>query len=191
MKLVLVFVICLVISMIVVILRLLYKNYLLRKQMQYIDEANMWHKLAFTDDLTGIYNRTAYNKHIAELKMRLTESRAGIILFDIDNFKAINDTKGHLEGDRVLQTVAGALSDIFSAPGYNVYRIGGDEFAVIGENISENEIIERLIMLRDRFEKKGDIRLSKGYAIIRDDIKQAFGDADKMLYTDKASKKYQ
>ncbi len=50
-------------------------------------------------------------------------------MLDIDNFKSINDTKGHPAGDLVLMAIAGILKDIFAADGI-VGRLGGDEFAV-------------------------------------------------------------
>ena len=113
-----------------------------------------------------------------------------IIFFDIDDFKRINDEQGHLEGDRVLRFVAKTLLAVFPPVRYRVFRIGGDEFAVISEKTKESELIEALIKLRDIFEAKSDICVSKGYSIILDgDLKNAFKIADEMLYADKASRK--
>lgn len=164
-------------------------NISLRKQIHTFDEAKTWHRMAYHDNLTGLNNRAAYNQKIEELKQSEQRSLTGIILFDIDNFKNINDTKGHLAGDRVLQTVGSILMEIFSSTLYTLYRIGGDEFAVIGERVTEEELIARLLEVGERFEKETDIRLSKGYSMIGADIIKAFNDADKMLYVDKASKK--
>ena len=101
----------------------------------------------------------------------------------------INDTKGHLAGDEVLKKVAKILLDIFPEPKYRVFRIGGDEFSVLSDNVSENEIINRLLALQKCLAANGNIGLSKGYSIFEDNPDEAFKCADEMLYADKLSKK--
>ena len=162
--------------------------YSLNKKNKYVDEANMWHKLAVTDDLTGIYNRNAYNLYIEEYKSNTKIESRWILLFDVDDFKLINDTKGHLAGDLVLKNVAKLLLEIFSSCQYKVFRIGGDEFLVLAENVSETEIIENLILVKKHFGTNGEINLSKGYSEIKDSTEKAFKYADEMLYADKLSK---
>ena len=66
------------------------------------------------------------------------------IMIDIDNFKQINDSFGHSFGDKTLQQTANYLLHVFPKQQYTVFRIGGDEFAVIAINLSENEISEPL-----------------------------------------------
>lgn len=155
-------------------------------------ELEKWHHMAFTDDLTKIPNRAAYNRHISKIQKSIgkADKTSGIILFDIDNFKKINDTYGHLEGDRTLQLVSSILTNIFCEPNYCVYRIGGDEFAVIAEDITEQDIVDMLLELR-HYENTENIYLSKGYSMIcsRENIDIAFSRADEMLYADKSSKK--
>ena len=189
MKSLLVFTTILAILFICITLRLLFKNYILTKKMKYVDEANMWHKLAITDDLTGIYNRNAYNLHMDKIKNETNKKLRGLLLFDVDDFKIINDTKGHLAGDVVLKDVAKNLLEVFCESQYSVFRIGGDEFSVLSESIAEKEIIERLIALDQKLEVDGNIRLSKGYSMINDTPEKAFKCADEMLYADKISKK--
>lgn len=167
----------------------LLENYKLRCQIRTFDEARKWFRMAFRDDLTGLNNRTAYNQKIEDLQKGERRGSTGIILFDVDNFKMINDTKGHPEGDRVLKYVGSVLSEVFASTLYTVYRIGGDEFAVIGERVMEEEIIEVLLAVRERFIQDGDIRLSKGYSMVGKDVTKAIDDADKMLYVDKGAKK--
>ena len=189
MKTVLVLTTTIAIILIGIILKLLLKIQLLTKKIKYVDEANMWHKLAITDDLTGVYNRNAYNLYIDRNRIDKKQKSRGIILFDVDNFKTINDTQGHLVGDIVLKKVAKILTEVFSAPEYRVFRIGGDEFSVLVEGVSEMGIIERLLTLKKRLEEDGDISLSKGYSMIKDNPEEAFKYADEMLYGDKRSKK--
>ncbi len=168
---------------------LLYRNYKLTLRIRTFNDVKLWHTLAFKDDLTGIYNRTAYSRHISEIEKMNTTRGFAIMLFDIDNFKEINDTRGHLAGDEALKSISKALTSVFSSSEYSVYRIGGDEFAVIAENTTEGRIIDRLLKLESVLKKSGLLRLSKGYSMIAGSVKAAFKNADEMLYADKASKK--
>ncbi|MGN1081344.1 MAG: GGDEF domain-containing protein [Acutalibacteraceae bacterium] len=151
-----------------------------------------WYDLAFKDNLTGLLNRNAYNQKIKELEKH-KQKNTWIMLFDIDDFKKINDTKGHLFGDEVLIRASNRLRGIFCARNHNIYRIGGDEFLVISENIGEEEIINLLLQLKDKEIKDNEYRFSKGYSKVEscttDALRDAFVNADDMLYADKNSKK--
>lgn len=156
------------------------------------NELEKWRKIALVDDLTGIANRAAYSEQIQEIKKtKSSGANLAIILFDIDNFKQINDTEGHLEGDRILKACAKMLTEIFANYECCVYRIGGDEFAVIFEDIHEDSIIDALLKIKEHEEKHQDFRLSKGYSLAqgRKDFNKMFSLADEMLYADKNSKK--
>ncbi len=83
---------------------------------------------AFTDALTGLPNRAAFNVSLSELDEREPGSWALFVL-DVDNLKVVNDTFGHHAGDQLLQIVARRMSAAV-LPG-RTFRIGGDEFAVI------------------------------------------------------------
>ena len=100
---------------------------MLQKGMQ----ADMLHKLALTDYLTGLYNRTAFAEHKDNyLNKLMNNSLLGIIQFDVNNLKTVNDTLGHEKGDLLIQLVAKGLLASFSQNA-NCYRMGGDEFLVI------------------------------------------------------------
>ena len=88
---------------------------------------------AFTDHLTGLANRRACDQCLQECLAANRDARrhAALILIDLDHFKYINDTCGHLAGDRALQAVAGVLSSQTRAGIDRVFRIGGEEFAVV------------------------------------------------------------
>ncbi len=163
----------------------------LRKENIQLLEVKKWYHMAMTDNLTKIKNYTAYTLHIKEIEKTKAKGNYGLILFDVDNLKKINDAYGHMTGDRVLQMIAFMFEDIFSGKGYSLYRIGGDEFAVITENISEQEIIDKLLEVRQCENEQGKLRFSKGYSMIdnREGFQEAFLKADEMLYADKASKK--
>ncbi len=88
------------------------------------------------DGLTGCFNRRRFNEAMARrVATRVEATRLGVLLADIDHFKAINDQRGHLEGDRVLMAVACVLQRALqheSARGRTkLYRYGGEEFAVL------------------------------------------------------------
>jgi diguanylate cyclase (GGDEF)-like protein/PAS domain S-box-containing protein len=94
------------------------------------------HRLANYDDLTGLPNRRLLMAQLhAALRTSLITGQHGALLFiDLDHFKTLNDTLGHLAGDQLLQQVAQRLSAIF--PGIDqVSRLGGDEFIVVLPNL--------------------------------------------------------
>jgi len=88
--------------------------------------------LSTRDPLTGIGNRRAFDQHLEEA-LRIQERSPGkvsLLLLDIDNFKAVNDSEGHDAGDRLLRQLAELITERIRA-GDHVYRFGGDEFALI------------------------------------------------------------
>jgi diguanylate cyclase (GGDEF)-like protein len=85
---------------------------------------------AFTDELTGLYNRRGYVTRAATLLKVAEPKTIWQIFFDVDELKIINDTYGHWAGDRALMEVASVLRQAFRATDI-VARVGGDEFAVL------------------------------------------------------------
>src|SRR5437868_6631964 len=91
--------------------------------------------LAERDPLTGVANRRAFNRALAELQHRAGTARAGaLILIDLDNFKYVNDRLGHQRGDEVLRQVARAIRRRVRDTDL-VARLGGDEFAVVLQGV--------------------------------------------------------
>lgn len=80
------------------------------------------------DGLTGLLNRMAYNKMIESYKMRKNRQHF-LIMLDLNNFKMVNDTKGHVYGDFCLKEIATILMEVFAVNAH-VFRFGGDEFSV-------------------------------------------------------------
>ena len=139
------------------------------------------------DALTGILNRRAFNEICTSSEKQ--QQNIALLLIDIDDFKKVNDTFGHISGDKALRIVAGLLNETFRKDDY-VARIGGDEFAAIlidfkPEGISIilkklNEINEKLSKLKEEFNPMSiscGISVScKGYS------QELYNQADKALY---------
>lgn len=100
-----------------------------------------------TDKLTGILNREGFDEAVKEAMQRLP-GQGALLIFDMDNFKSINDTLGHPEGDRALVKYAQFLDKFFNRKNDIVARIGGDEFAVF---ICSDIDMDCLNMLLRRF----------------------------------------
>lgn len=96
------------------------------------------------DELTGLYNRRAFNKIFKKTiqNARQQQQSVGFLLIDLDYFKHINDTLGHIAGDYLLQILGQRLSGCFKS-GVVVARLGGDEFAIIVPNLTdESELLQ-------------------------------------------------
>lgn len=90
--------------------------------------------MAFHDHLTGLYNRRALLNDLEELikKHRKTSASFSLLSIDLDRFKYLNDTLGHLAGDQILVKVAERLCEV-ARENIQVYRQGGDEFSILIE----------------------------------------------------------
>jgi diguanylate cyclase (GGDEF)-like protein/PAS domain S-box-containing protein len=121
-----------------------------------ISEQKEWekriHHLAFFDALTELPNRRLFEErlgHGLEL-VRRTQQQLGLLLVDLDRFKAVNDTLGHPIGDQLLRQIASRLRHCVREED-TVARLGGDEFAVILENLGSSadaESVARKILAR-------------------------------------------
>jgi diguanylate cyclase (GGDEF)-like protein len=87
---------------------------------------------SITDSLTNLYNRRHFHSTLSEEIARSARYRGPLSLavFDLDNFKAFNDTYGHQEGDAILCLVAECIRAVFRSTDYT-FRLGGDEFGVL------------------------------------------------------------
>lgn len=99
-------------------------------------------RVAALDQLTGIYNRRFGMRRLKEEFGRSVRSGEplGLLMFDLDHFKAVNDTYGHLVGDRVLQTVVGAARAVLRE-GDVLMRYGGEEFLVVMPGAGRSDLL--------------------------------------------------
>lgn len=104
---------------------------------------------ATRDPLTGVYNKEVTIKKIDKFISGNKNGKHMLMFIDFDNFKSINDTYGHLQGDKVLSFVISKIKSIFSE-GEIIGRIGGDEFVVFSGNIKDIEdVMYRAEILRN------------------------------------------
>lgn len=120
-------------------------------------------RLALTDTLTGLANRTLLTDRIDQALARLNRvgGACAMLLLDIDRFKLVNDSLGHLVGDALLVEVAGRLADLNRAD-TTVARLGGDEFVVLVEGLRDpaqvHAIADRLLeRLRRPYDLGGSV----------------------------------
>lgn len=110
---------------------------------------------AYTDSLTGVKNKAAYQKISQDLENDIdnNQARFAIVMIDINRLKQVNDTYGHEKGDLYIKGSCKMICDIFKhSP---VYRFGGDEFVVVLKGDSYEEREELVEKARDAFNKSG------------------------------------
>ena len=156
-------------------------------------------QLADLDGLTGLHNRRYFHETLAREVARAHRynRKAALIVFDIDDFKDVNDRIGHLAGDSVLAEAAARVRDVVRSADI-ACRIGGDEFAVIlpesGRQDAERLHARIQAAVSDRpMGPAGRLRLSAGIAELQstDDSVAFFERADEALYRAKEAGKGQ
>ena len=151
--------------------------------------------LARRDELTGVRNSNAYREHVHAIDMEIeagnTPSPFGIVMFDINDLKLINDTRGHSFGDEVIQRTSRMICEIYKhSP---IFRVGGDEFiAVLTKHDYEqrDELISKLKeeSLANRRSRSGPV-VACGMAVYDPEkdhnIDSVYARADKQMYENK------
>lgn len=151
------------------------------------------------DSLSGVNNRVSFNKYINNVFLSKEHDGAYIVFIDIDNFKHINDTYGHIEGDDAISLVGKTLKSIAGETNSFVARIGGDEFVMILKTTDE-EFVKKVIQnisfeLEERIifsDKQYDLTVSSGFVEIKrnqKNIKELMAKADESMYAEKMKKK--
>lgn len=149
--------------------------------------------VAEIDSLTQLPNRYCYNEF---LKKTPEENKSAcVFLFDINNLKYTNDTYGHDKGDELIRNASSCIKDCFLIEEKkNCYRIGGDEFVAIIENISEDEI-DDYIQSFNKKQKELNVSIAIGYAYANNIAEYGYEKliirADKNMYKNKKEYKNQ
>ena len=183
-------------------------SFITRKHIEQIEAQNKALKaseeqlriLSTRDPLTGQYNRR-YMEETLEREISRTLRKnlpLGLMITDLNNFKEINDTRGHMAGDAALTHIAGILAESTRKSDV-VCRFGGDEFVIIFPECSEETVEARRDSIIEALEKSpfpfseitGNVTMSFGIAMLpRDGVtaKELFEAADKALYNAKKRK---
>lgn len=162
-------------------------------QTGYVEQIYMKEQLN-KDQKTGLFGHTIFMNTLDKMVDLAKDSLQSfaVAVIDIDNFKKVNDTYGHLKGDQVIITLAERMKNIFT-DGQLIARYGGEEFAIIFSDENMDLIIEHLEKLRISFgEEKYDfmdsrVTISIGLAKWREGwtSEQLFQAADTAMYTSK------
>ncbi len=165
---------------------------------QLVEERKKIEKEADRDFLTSLYNRTGFIKRIKDTVVQNTQDVSQVFaVLDLDNFKSVNDSLGHLGGDQALITLAAELDKI-SDDRIITARYGGDEFVVCMFGISKenaDNIFRNLVKVMNRYmtfeNKTHELSISLGavYSDKVESIDLMFEAADKVLYNVKTSGK--
>ncbi|WZL81118.1 GGDEF domain-containing protein [Vallitaleaceae bacterium 9-2] len=145
--------------------------------------------LTLHDELTTIYNRRYVFREIDKIRQS-KETKVLIGMVDLDNFKRINDSYGHVMGDMLLKKAATTIRDIVGEQGV-VGRYGGDEFIIIYRGCSKAKMLELLNKIQEASNRLGSLEAytsySGGFVLCRQHsrIEEALADADQLLYTSK------
>jgi diguanylate cyclase (GGDEF)-like protein len=162
-------------------------------------ELEAFRTLAYRDPLTGLWNRRYFDERIAEELDRARRNpsrRLSIMIIDVNDFKRLNDSLGHAEGDRALSWVASFLKSHLRA--HDVCcRVGGDEFAVILPEVGADGCETLMARLREKLAWDGtlpafSIGLSIGTATLPTEVcsgEELMRAADRAMYRDKQRQK--
>ena len=96
------------------------------------------------DSLTGVYNKKTITEYAKKRISEEKEKRIVIAILDVDHFKSVNDTFGHLYGDKVLARVGGRLKEIVGEDGV-IGRIGGDEFMIVFNGLDDDQVLRGML----------------------------------------------
>lgn len=137
-------------------------------------------EFGFIDDVTGCYNRKAYEIKIEQF----ANSSIGILVVDVNGLKHINDTKGHFAGDLILKDLGMMLKAHFG--GNDVFRLAGDEFIVLKTNIKPEVFDSMVNNFRYTINNTHKTSVAVGHCIGKaDDLIASIERAEKLMYADK------
>ena len=155
--------------------------------------------MATTDSLTGLLNRRAFDTELINLIENPAKATHCLLILDLDHFKKVNDSFGHLVGDKVIRYTAGLLKK-HTAEHHHTARYGGEEMAIIMPNTELNHALEIAETIRTSLSKSqlkqkdngqsiGIISVSIGVTTLKanDDFDSFIARADEALYNAKES----
>lgn len=118
------------------------------------------HKLSYFDVLTGFKNHYSYRKKITEFE-KIRPKTLGVAYIDINGLKAINNSKGHDYGDEIIIRTSKIIDSAFSN---NSYRVDGNEFVVLYEDVEESNFEDMITKMKNDFREDRELNVSIGYS---------------------------
>ncbi|MFJ7666819.1 diguanylate cyclase [Lysinibacillus sp. NPDC097195] len=167
-------------------------------EMEYNDQKKQFERTSYIDPLTNIYNRRYFDENAKEMvKCAAHHQKLALLMIDLDHFKSINDSNGHLFGDDALTITATTLEQFFQPYESIVARFGGDEFIVLIQLKQEESIT---IIAQNLYDTLTALSLTVNDAIVQLEfsigvstnedghitrVEQLIHHADEALYTSK------
>ena len=184
-----------ILSFYAVFIVLIMQKAALTKANRLLQQQQHWHDLAYLDELTHLANPASYAARTQELESSQShDSNYSVLVFDIDNFKHVNDSFGHQVGNEVLQKTADFFMKEFSRENYEFFRVGGDEFAAIASGVTEAQVQQQVMKIN---QMEPDCKLGYSYSCGFSSVdfsresafETAFIEADRAMYAVKTAKK--
>ena len=136
--------------------------------------------LSTIDTLTSVRNRNEMNNRVDRIVAGNEPVPQGVLFADLNGLKRVNDEQGHAAGDKMLCAAASILQSVFQDG--VVYRAGGDEFMILVNEISEDEVQDRVARVHFLSGKTENVRFSIGVCYGKKDIRKAMRLADERMY---------
>lgn len=151
---------------------------------QFIEKLEVMSRI---DQLTGVMNRNEMNNRVTELSETNDEASCtrGVVFVDMNGLKQVNDRQGHMAGDLLLKNAAMILSSTFTDG--EIYRVGGDEFLILLNDTSADEIEQRIGDIKKKSDMFDNVSFAAGSCLYKksSEIRSALAEADAMMYRDK------
>ena len=159
-------------------------------------------RLIYTDVMTQVGNKTAYNERVDLLSKQIRDKEPVdfvIVVVDINDLKLVNDTYGHDYGDKLIQNGAAILKKVWRSD--FIYRVGGDEFVILYSDVKAEWIEKKIILFEEAIEdynrenacKELYLQMAIGAAVYDGKTDEEYADvfrrADSIMYEDKKEKK--
>lgn len=154
------------------------------------ENSRVFFSMANTDSMTGVRNKHAYSEYERMLNHKIKEGAIkdnfAVLVCDINGLKHVNDTKGHAAGDQLIKDACALICEYFKHGA--VFRIGGDEFAVVLNEKGYDTLEETLASINKEIEgniEKEKVVVSIGYSVLKEgdtQVHDVFERADTMMY---------
>lgn len=169
---------------------------LVRRKTQVLCKEELLRSLAFTDTLTQVGSRAAYELELQRITNSMTTEPLGILMMDINDLKKINDTHGHTKGDSILKDFSLRLMKLLPHDS-KVFRYGGDEFIAFIPRVSEDQLtsLANKVFSYFHMSNKTDYQVAVGFDRYipkkKEKITKVISRADEAMYRTKSKMKEQ